>query len=850
MKLQSIQLPLLFVLILVIGHSQRPEQRHHSGARNGLDLLAMARSYPHPVLPDTGYAPAFSEFSAGRFLAKSSNIPPWRAIGPNLIGGRTLALAIDPDDPDIIWAGSASGGLWRSTSAGIGPQAWQRIETGFPTTSVAAIALSPADPNVIFIGTGEVYGSPESFPGVGRRTTRGSYGIGILKSTDGGQTWQKSLDWSYNQRRGVQDISFNPLNANTIWAATTEGTFRSQDGGASWQKMHDVVMATSVVVSAQDTSIINIACGGMSSPGHGLYRSTDGGMSWQKSDLDADGPQTFRGKAILSQSASQPNILYASIGNSDGDFSREFGTWLLRSDDSGASWRTVNTLDYARYQGWYSHYAGVSPHNADLVVCGGVPLFLSRDGGETLEEIRGTVEDIADPNWLHVDHHAVAFHPQDSLTFYLATDGGIYRTTDGGRTFQHCNDGYQTTQFYAGFSSSVLDSSLAMGGMQDNFSAIYQGDLIWRRVIGGDGSWSAMNQADNDMLFGSSQYLRVYKSVDRGRRWKRLNLPRGWESNFIAPFLLSPADNTTMYAGASVVFRSEDAGETWTVTNNSTMLDDGNPVITMAASAYDARVVYAATSPLYQRSGVFITRDAGESWQKITTGLPDRFPTDIFIDPGDHNIAYISFAGFGSPHLFRTLNGGITWLAIDEGIPDVPAWSVAVDPFNSRILYLGNDLGIFTSTDGGTSWQPWSEGLPDAVFAMDLSLSPANKSLRVATHGNGVFERPLLSTDPELQTPDLPKSITLLPAFPNPAIMPGTSRLRFYLPQAGKSSLHIYDITGRLVAELLNQELPPGWHDTTWNGKNTAGLSAGNGLYLYILRHGSTVLSGKLMLLR
>jgi len=262
-----------------------------------------------------------------------------------------------------------------------------------------------------------------------------------------------------------------------------------------------------------------------------------------------------------------------------------------------------------------------------------------------------------------------------------------------------------------------------------------------------------------------------------------------------------------MYAGASVVFRSEDAGETWTVTNNSTMLDDGNPVITMAASAYDARVVYAATSPLYQRSSVFITRDAGESWQKITTGLPDRFPTDIFIDPGDHNIAYLSFAGFGSPHLFRTLNGG---------------------------LYLGNDLGIFTSTDGGTTWQAWSEGLPDAVFAMDLSISPANKSLRVATHGNGVFERPLLSTDPELQTPD----------------MPGTTRLRFYLPQAGKSSLHIYDITGRLVAELLNQELPEGWHDTTWNGKNSAGLNAGNGLYLYILRHGSSVLSGKLMLLR
>ncbi len=852
--MKSITTFLLLGLLLSANHMPFPhtaQERIRSGARKGLDMLTLARSYPRPALPDTGYATAFTEFSEQRFLAKrSEDVAPWRKIGPANIGGRTLALAINPDNPDIIWAGSASGGLWRSTSAGLGPEPWQRVETGFPTTSISSIALAPDNPEVIFIGTGEVYGSAESFPGIGRRITRGSYGIGILKSSDGGLTWSKSLDWQYNQRRGVQDIAFNPLNANTIWAATTEGTYRSRDGGATWQKVHDVVMATSVVISAQDTNIVNIACGGMGSPGHGLYRSSDGGATWQKADLAALGIDSFLGKAVLAQAVTAPNIVYASIGNSNGDFSREFGTWLLRSDDSGATWRIVNTLDYARYQGWYSHYVGVSPFDAGFVACGGVQFYLSRDGGQTLEETSGTINNFKNPNWLHVDHHDIAFHPNDSLTFYLASDGGVYRTTDGGATFEHCNTGYQTSQFYAGFSSSVLDSNLAMGGMQDNFTAIYEGKPEWRRVIGGDGGWTAMNQSENDILFGSSQYLRIYKSIDRGLSWKRLSLPRGWESNFIAPFLLSTADNRTMYAGASAVFRSDDAGETWTVTNNGTLLDRGNPVIAMAGSATDARVVYIATSPLYARSSVFITRDGGESWQQSSGGLPDRFPTDLFVDPTNHDIAYLTFGGFGSSHLFRTTNGGITWVAIDAGVPDVPAWSVMLDPDDTRIIYLGNDLGVFASRDAGETWQPWSEGLPDAVFAMDLSGSPANTSLRVATHGNGVYERPLLSTLPADTPVEVPTEITLLQNYPNPFSQIAGTTFRFYLPQAEFVSLRIFDLRGRELATLIDQNLPRGWRQINWDGRDNNGLRVGSGVYFFTLRVNATTHRGKLTILR
>ena len=205
-----------------------------SGARRALDMLSDIRAYPNKKLPDVGFFKAY-EFSKRSLRKRGAGIQvqPWRAIGPHNIGGRTLAVALNPMNPTTIYAGSASGGLWRSYSGGSGANAWQKVPTGFPVLGVSSIAIAPNDSNTIHIGTGEVYGSPESFPGiVGDRTTRGSYGIGILKTSDGGQTWIKSLDWTLNQRRGVQALAIDPLDSNTIWAATTEGTYKSTDAGS------------------------------------------------------------------------------------------------------------------------------------------------------------------------------------------------------------------------------------------------------------------------------------------------------------------------------------------------------------------------------------------------------------------------------------------------------------------------------------------------------------------------------------------------------------------------------------------------------------------------------------------
>lgn len=858
-------------LLLLLLRREAPEtyptaQKLRSEARAALDLFTEARAYPNATIPETGFTAAFD--LARTRLAKpagQADLQPWQAMGPDNIGGRTLALAFNPQNPNTIWAGSASGGLWRSTTSGIGRIAWEYIATGFPVLGVAAIAIAPDDSNTIYIGTGEVYGSDETAPGVVIRTTRGSYGIGILKSTDGGQSWRKSLDWRFNQRTGVQKIRINPQNPNSVWAATTEGIFRSRDAGESWQRVLDVVMATDIAINPVDTNRIFVACGGMRSPGHGLYRSTDGGVSWQQANLaSGGGPVSFAGKAVLAISNSNPDIVMASIGNSDG-LQVPSATWLCKTTDGGESWGVVSTVDYSTFQGWYSHAVAINPVNANEVWCAGAPFypFRSLAGGTNLQNTEqiGLMRpasgregfDFPDLN-VWADYHDIVFHPTDPGIIYFANDGGVFRTTDGGRTSENCNGGYQTTQFYNGVSNSITDSAFVLGGMQDNLSTAFDGMPHWRRVGTNDGSWTAMNQANNNIVYLSFQGGAVFRYTNRGELFTNsaanITPPnRRAPINFIAPYVLSPVDNRTIYHGSAVVVKSTDEGQNWSVTNNGLVLD-GNPVLSLAISASSTEVVYAATAPRLSRAGLFRTDNGGASWQNITGNLPNRYPTDIALYPNNDRFVVVTFAGFGTSHAFKSSDGGASWSDIGAGLLDLPTWAAVIDPLYPDHLYIGNDIGVFASVDGGATWLQFNDGLPDAVMAMDLVISPVNRKLRVATHGNGFFERPLL--DPTTPTappePGIPLEFTLLQNYPNP-FNPSTT-IRYYLEQPGPVTLTIYDAAGRQVRSLVAETQVSGWHRVSWDGRIDAGRLAPSGAYVYRLATAEQTLSRKLLLLR
>lgn len=834
------------------------------GAKLSLNYLGDVRSYPNKDIPKTGFWEAFQQ--AKRSKAKSKITTTWKPLGPINIGGRTLALAIHPINTNIVFAGSASGGLWKSTTGGVGLNAWERIRTGFPVLGVAAIAIDPQNPDIIYIGTGESYGTEVNMPGIGPvRTTRGSYGIGILKSLDGGITWEKSLDWTLDQRRAIQKIQVNPLRSNSIWAATTEGTYRSRNGGDSWELIHDVKMTTDVVINPSDTSVVFTANGGMGSLGHGVYRTENAGDTFDKMDLaSGGGPSQFLGKAVLDISKSDPNIIMASIGNadgSDGATGNANRTWLMRSENGGDTWSLVFTSYgiYATFQGWYSHAIAINPTNPQEVWAVGQPqvYYRSTNGGQNLAAVdpqRAVPRDINKPenvypnliNW--ADHHDIVFHPTDPNTIYFVNDGGIFRTTDGGLTMENCNSGYQTVQFYNGVSNSDTDKDLMMGGLQDNNSIIYEGSLNWRRAYAGDGSWTALNQDQNNIFYLSAQYGHTVYSDDlftNSRYGDRAIRPDfdvfpASEANFITPFILSPADNKTLFMGGEKIFKSTNEGISWTVTNGGNALD-GNAMSAIVASHQDVDVVYATSSPKATRPNVFRTDNGGITWQNITGNLPDRYPTDLAIDPlGDLNI-FITFGGFGSSHVFRSKNGGNSWIDISTNLPDVPTWAITIDPENPAHIFVGNEVGVFQSLDNGKNWENINGNIPDAIFAIELVISRSNRKLRLASHGNGAFETDLPEPVPQNNVPI--SSFVLSQNYPNP-FNPSTT-IEFELTQQADVSLRVFDTSGRLVATLVDEPRGRGNYSVVFDASGLA-----SGTYIYKLQIGNSSATKKMVLIK
>jgi photosystem II stability/assembly factor-like uncharacterized protein len=810
------RLSLLVIFALTLFTCQQPLPPKQSGAAESLEWWALARAWPEGKIRSDIWAAEFMRLRDDKNLRSGGAGAEWQSLGPKNFGGRMLCLAFHPDNPDIIYAGAASGGLWKTETAGEGAQAWTYVPTGFPLLGVAAIAIDPNDPDVIYLGTGEVYNYTAAQPGIVNRFTRGTYGIGILKSVDGGASWFSSLDWTTQEMTGVQDLLINPLNTQTIYAATTEGLLRSYNGGLSWENIHPKSMAVDIEMHLNDTATLWVSHGNYLSPDKGVYRTQNAGQSFQ---LLSNGiPTNYTGKTMLARCPSVPDKLYASVANSNASIG------LFTTDNKGDTWVQLNTTDVAKFQGWYSHDLAVKPNNANQVVYCGVDAFLTTDGGSNVFQtaywynwylgLTQPGEPEGPPNYVHADIHAVYFHPLKPNTVFLATDGGVFVSQNGGYSWEARNGGLQTQQFYANFSNSTTDTLFAMGGMQDNASAIYIGLDGWWRVLGGDGMCTAIHPQNDSIIFGSYQNLNIRRSLDRGNTFLP-TLPQEiyLETRaFNAPFEMAPSNPSILYAGAQRLFRTNNLGNTWAPTSSGAV-DGSNVILTIAVGPEDPDLVYVSTASPTGTAPPSVKKsvNGGQTWQTLS-GLPDRLAMDIAIHPDDPMIAYIVFSGFGTAHLYRTTNGGATWAPIGFDLPDAPANSLVIDPKYPAHLYLGNDLGVFASTDGGNTWAYLWEGLPDAVLAMHLSISPLNRKLRLATHGNGVYETDLLEPAPSGSSGGA--SLQALRLYPNPA------RERIYfqgLP--AKAELNIFTIDGKWVMRASASEagldisaLPPGMY--------------------------------------
>ncbi|MDA8693141.1 T9SS type A sorting domain-containing protein [Saprospiraceae bacterium] len=836
MKYQKILIP--FIALIVLSNCSVDEKSISkdkvSDAYEALQMMAQSRSYPQADISGGGYIDGYNHVKnkiKSKPLKSHSDI--WESKGPMNIAGRTLCVDINPQNRNTIYAGSASGGLWRSFNRGLGVS-WHKMPIGFPVLGVSSLEFAPQDSMTMYIGTGEVYNIENAGNGAAFRPTRGTYGIGILKSTDGGVTWEKSLDWSLDQERGVWEIRVARTDPNIVYAATTIGTFKSVDAGANWELVHDIPMVMDMEIHPTNPNIVYTGVGNLGSPGMGIYRTQDGGLTWEKAPEPV--PQEFGGKVMLAIYDADPDILYASIGNSTN--SADGFTWLCRTDNGGDDWSVVNTSDYSRFQGWFAHDVDINPTDPDDLQAIGITIWGSQNGGATLSEttIGGVAfgvppigEPDGAPNFTHSDHHDVLYDREDPQTVYYANDGGIYVSYDGGRTFQSINGGLCTTQFYNGMGVAQDIEDFAMGGLQDNSTVIYTGDPAWRRVIGGDGSWTAVNPNNSQNHFGSAQNLFLRKHTFNFN-YRAINAPNQLDdiTLFIAPYVLAPTNPDRMYAGRSRLYRSDNNGDSFTFTNNNNPIN-GDPIFVMDVAPTDEDVLYFATAPIENRPSMFYTPDGGTTIIDITEGLPDRFINDITVDPIDPDIAYVTMGGFGSGHVYKTIDAGINWTDITGDLPDVPTSAVIVDPLNTDQIYVGNDLGIFETSDIEDGWNDFNEGIVDAALVMDLKISTLDRLLYVATHGSGILSRDLID-DSLSSTDDQVDALIAIEAYPNPTTDKITLKLN---PDFNNKKVDVS------LRNSSGQKLDVQWDKVGQEEITISGLSANpSGVYYVTLQKG------------
>ena len=774
------------------------------GSAEALQQWSYQRAYPNEDLPTAGWMTAFEQREEQRASARqgqrNNTTDPWEALGPWNTAGRTLAIEINRENTTTIYAGSASGGLWRTRTGGEGAAAWERVTTGFPVLGVSSVKIAPSDTSIMYIGTGEVYNPGGAGLDPFLRPFRGSYGIGILKSTDGGQTWAKALDWTYDQERGVNDIAIHPTNPDIVYAATSEGVYKTTDGGTNWTQVHGIRMAMSLAMNPDDTDTLYAAHGNFFSTGHGIYRSYDGGSTWTQCTSGL--PSTFGGKIHLDLYERSPGIIYASIGQTY----QTSGTasWLCKSEDHGQTWTIVSTDDYTLWQGWFSHDVAVHPRDSMSLYAVGVECRFSTDGGTNLYSAASNGLALGTPpiggpdgpaNYIHSDIHEVEYHPDHPDTVYFGTDGGVFRRI--GFTMESINGGMQTTQFYNGTSVGTVDTMMFMGGLQDNSTVLWTGTPAWQRLLGGDGSYSGLPFDGVPYRLVSYQFLNITR-VDPAGNWVGIiTPPQNGQVSFIAPFRVAPTNHDVLYAGRERIFLSYDGGQTWTPTGNTSF--DGNFITDIAISPQDETVVVCATGPVNGPHHLFFTDDGAGSWSTADmTNLPDRYPTDLAFDPTNNQVAYVTYSGFGTGHVFKTDDFGQTWTDISGTLPDLPTSAIAVDPDDPQVIYVGNDLGIYVSEDYGATWNPFDLGLPEAIIAMDLIVSEPNRKLRLATHGNGAYQRDMLvPSNIGLEEDIAPQA----QAFPNPF----TDRLTVEVPNG--TMIQVYDLQGRIVFEGQNPVL-------------------------------------------
>ncbi|MBI5646796.1 MAG: T9SS type A sorting domain-containing protein [Ignavibacteriae bacterium] len=687
-------------------------------------------TYPGGSVPVGARARAFEQaHSTMRLFAPDAKhglqaAYEWRNIGPFNIGGRILAVALNPKNPNTILIGAADGGVWRSFDEG---RTWHSVSDDWPVQAMGAIAFDPVDTTIVYAGTGEANFGQHMFDGGG-----------LMKSSDGGTTWTEVAGSALPRYARASDIAIDPSTPRTLYLAIPdgvepqeEGMYKSTDGGATWTLILTGRM-TDIVLDPRNPSVLytaSTALGvGGASARYGLHKSVDGGATWTKLSLPGV-VDSLMGRTAIAISESNPDILYVSVSRLSG--SGAPGTLgVFKTTDAGATWqRCPVPIDYLLLQGWYDNIIGVHPANPNLLYVGGVKMLRSGDGGATWTR----VPDQGMGGLLHVDHHAIAFHPTDPDRVYIGNDGGFYVLTDAGATVYKRDLGLSITQFIGGATHPSTDA-YALGGTQDNGSMTSGGDVAaWDPVLYGDGGNGAVNPQKPNVVYTTMESIKLWRSGNFGKTWVQAlgGMPLH-QSLFYIDYAMDPSNPSTLYLGSYRMYKTTNEGRQWNQLRDC-LFPTGTScyyVSAVSVAEYDSRWVFAGATggPIAKSS------DAGATWTVVQDSLPAAYCSAVkSFEPGT---VYATYSRYGVDKVWRSTDYGNTWRSIGRGLPDIPANDIIRLDGN---LILATDIGTFISVNEGADWQRFGSGMP-AVSVQKLRYNKTTGTLRAITHGRGMYD--------------------------------------------------------------------------------------------------------------
>ena len=696
------------------------------------------------------------------------NMKP-RNIGPGGMSGRVTAIDAVESNPDIIYVGTASGGIWKSTSGGI---KWEPIFDKELTASIGAIAIQQTNPSVVWAGTGE--GNP-------RNSLNG--GFGIYKSLDAGKTWKLM---GLEKTRHIHRVVIDPTNPDIVYAGAIgspwgehqeRGVYKTTDGGKSWKQILFSNKKSGTADMIMDPTNPNKIIATMwehkrdpwffksGGEGSGLYITHDGGENWKKITEKEGFPKGELGRIGVAIARSNPDIVYALVEAKKNA--------LYRSEDGGFSWKKVNDKADIGNRPFYYSEIYVDPQNENRVYSVFTYVNVSKDGGKNFKELMPAY---GVDNGVHPDHHAWWIHPKNGKFMIDGNDGGLNITRDGGKSWRFIGN-IPVAQFYHINVDNEFPYNI-YGGMQDNGSwrgpaYVWKAQGIrnsyWQEISFGDGFDVISDKEDSRYGWSMSQQGSVVRfdyltgnnySVKPTHPDPKIELRFNWN----AAINIDPFDNNTLYFGSQFVHKSTDKGLTWTVisedltTNNPEKLKQGESGgLTMDATGAENHCTILVIEPIVLEKDalwvatddgqVHITKDGGKTWTNISKNIKDlpenSWITQIKASNKNKGEALLVANDYRrdnyKPYAYRTKNYGKTWERIvDEN--DVASFTLSIieDPENENLLFLGTDDGLYLSIDAGKKWTKWTEGFP-TVPINDLVIHPREHDLIIGTFGRAAW---------------------------------------------------------------------------------------------------------------